>query len=347
MFRLDFGHQTLLRDDIALPASQLDVQGWEREVLAFAQQWQDMPETITVNTSGSTGTPKPIALHTLSMRKSAQITNSFFKLRPKCRGLLCLPVQYIAGKMMVVRAMEGDWDLHCVEPSLTPLPKEHSGYDFVAMTPLQVERQLEADVKSFDKVKTVIVGGAPVHFQLRKKLQKLKTAFLATYGMTETCTHVAVQRLNGPKQTDYFEALPGYVLRRDSYNCLTISYDHLVGEVIVTNDRVDIPEPGKFFWIGRTDSAINSAGVKVFPEHIERQLEPYLEMPFYISSQKDPSFAEKVVLVLEGPPWLAHDLTELIKDLKSILGRFEVPQEIMFVDVFERTPTGKIKRQKY
>lgn len=347
MFQLNFPSTTLTKSQLNDTDAATDLVGWEREILAFAQVWDDTPETITVNTSGSTGDPKAIKLHTLSMRKSAEITIKYFGLEPGARALLCLPVQYIAGKMMVVRAMEGNWDLHCSEPSLTPMPRNHKGFDFVAMTPAQVERSLEADANCFDEVRTVIVGGAAVQFSLLKRLQTLDTAFFATYGMTETCTHVAVQRLNGPNATQHFEALPGYILRKNSLNCLTISYDHLVGDVIVTTDRVEFIEKDKFLWMGRNDGAINSGGVKIFPERVEEKLAPYLEMPFYISSRPDPTFAEQVVLVLKGPKLSKPDASVLMSDLKGLLTPFEVPKAIVYLDTFELTATGKIKRQKF
>ncbi|MGB0137976.1 MAG: AMP-binding protein [Flavobacteriales bacterium] len=345
MFTLKFAHCTLSRAQMTAASPVLD--GWEKEVLTFARHWDSSPRTITVHTSGSTGTPKPIELHTPAMRRSAEITIAHFGLVPGTRALLCLPIRYIAGKMMVVRALVGQWELVAAEPSLTPLEGIDQDLDFVAMTPLQVERSLDANPACFERVRTLIIGGAPVGHLLRKRLQPLLTACYATYGMTETCTHVAVQRLNGPTQTDHFEALPGYVFGLDNRNCLTINFDHLVGNVIITNDRVEMVEFGKFNWIGRTDSTINSAGVKVYPEKIEAVISTFFDRRFYISSRADDSFGENVVLVVEGEPLSSARHDELYEDMRDLLSPFEVPKSIEYLPEFSRTETGKIKRQTF
>ena len=161
-------------------------------IYEFFEAYFDKDDFININTSGSTGKPAQIKLKKEHMINSARATGSFFKLKEHTTALLCLSPNYIAGKMMLVRALTLGWQIDMVEPSLNPLDKLQKHYDFCAMVPLQ----LQHSISQLDKIKTLIVGGGAVSVELIKKLQDIKTEVFATYGMTETITHIAVKKLN-------------------------------------------------------------------------------------------------------------------------------------------------------
>lgn len=348
MFTVNFPSRSIDERALHSEGIKMGMLPWEQEVVHFMEHWADGPETMTVQTSGSTGTPKRIALHTAMMHRSAEITCRFFDLFEGSRTLLCLPVRYIAGKMMVIRAMTHGWNMDAVSPSLVPIPSGSPAYDFVAMTPLQVARNLDANPVAFRNVKTLLIGGAPTSFLLRKRLQEEEhTRCFASYGMTETASHVAVQRLNGPEQSDAFHALPGYVFGLDNRHCLAINFGHRTGNVIITNDRIELLDSSTFRWIGRADNIINSGGVKVFPGRVEAILGVFMDRDFYISGRKDPDYGEQVVMVIEGAPYTSDQEAELWEDLRDLLNPFQVPKALIYENEFERTETGKIKRQRY
>ena len=90
---------------------------------------------IEVKTSGSTGKPKNIQLFKKHLVNSAIATGNYFNLQETTSALLCLSPNYIAGKMMLVRAIILGWHLTIIEPTSNPL-NGNKKYDFTAMVPL-------------------------------------------------------------------------------------------------------------------------------------------------------------------------------------------------------------------
>lgn len=309
----------------------------EESVVRFIEQWLDFSETVKVRTSGSTGKPKTIEISKQQMINSARATGAYFKTGSGTRGLLCLSADYIAGKMMLVRAMVLGWDLHVVTPSKDSLTEYDNDYDFVAMVPYQVWHSLDA----LYKVKKLIIGGGGVPAELEEKLQEVDTEVFATYGMTETVTHVAVRRINGPARSDRFSALPDVKFSIDERNCLVISAPNVSDEPVITNDVVTLHSPSSFTWHGRYDNVINSGGVKIYPEAIEAKLAAEIDSSFMIASEKDPELGERVILVYEGDERSVPNLTRVFQKLAP----YERPKRVYSLSKFVYTETGKLKRK--
>ena len=310
---------------------------WQAEIKRFIEEWLNPKETIIVSTSGSTGEPKDIELKKEHVIKSAQTTLEFFHLNPGNRALLCLPTKYIAGKLMIVRAIVGELDLTCVAPTSQPIPSD-SEFDFAAMIPFQVQKSLE----KLDKIKTLIIGGAPIPFELERLLEKQTCRTFATYGMTETITHVAIRQIGGD---GYFHALSGVIFWKDEKNRLVIKAPQIGVSSMATNDIVEWEDPKTFKWIGRYDNIINSGGVKLSPELIEAKLNSLItDRRFYIKSEPDILLGEHVVLVLEGKALDRTTEKLLFSTFTDELGRFEIPRAVEYREVFSETETGKLLR---
>ena len=235
----------------------------------FLNSWFNSDNFITVKTSGSTGSPKPIHLKKTDLISSAKLTSKFFKLPQGSKVINCLPLDYIAGKMMLIRSMVLGWDLNLFPVSSEPIKDISSVYDFIALTPMQLERSLD----NIKYIKKVIVGGSPVSNRLQKKILKSESVIYETYGMTETITHVAVKNISiGEKE---FTALPGVEIGQID-SCLFISPNHLSIDRIQTNDLVELTAKNKFILFGRRDFIINSGGVKINPESVEKKLSKYI-----------------------------------------------------------------------
>ncbi|HSD13857.1 MAG TPA: AMP-binding protein [Flavobacterium sp.] len=303
---------------------------FEKHLSKFVLDWFDENDFVEVTTSGTTGTPKVIRLKKEAMVNSALATAAFFDLKSNCKALHCLPMQYIAGKMMLVRAMVLGWDLDFVKPDAHPLDGNKTNYDFTAMVPLQVENSFE----QLRLVKKVIIGGAKLSPDLARKLKQLPTAIYETYGMTETITHIAAKKI----QDSGFSVLPGITVSTDDRKCLVIDAPRLSETKIITNDVVEIVGDDKFVWLGRFDNVINSGGVKLFPERIEEKLGGKIPHRFFVIGKPDNSLGEKLVLVIESSPY------EIGSSAFDGLDKFEKPKEIVFVPKFSETETGKIKR---
>ncbi len=303
---------------------------FEKAIGNFLLEWFNNESFVFVHTSGSTGKPKQIVLEKSAMIASAKATGTFFNLQPTTSALLCLSADYIAGKMMLVRAITLGLHLDYVEPNSNPL--ENKKYDFVAMVPMQVANSLE----QLYLVETLLIGGTKVSYQLAQNILKTNCKAFESYGMTETISHIAIKQI-GAKQ---FTVLPNVTISVDDRNCLVIEALELSPDKIITNDIVEILNEVQFVLKGRIDNVINSGGVKIFPEEVEEKLAKYISTSFFIASLPDEKFGEKVILVLEGKSF------EVDKAIFSELSKYQTPKEIVFVDKFVETETNKINRKK-
>lgn len=315
------------------------------EVVAFLREWYDGSPYIVAHTSGSTGIPKELKLLKCDMKASAKLTNDYFGIDRTSVLLLCLSPDYIAGKMMIVRALCSGACLLTVSPSSHPLDKIEEKIDFAAMVPMQVQKILENESgkSRLNRIKKLIIGGAPVSQELESKLKNLSVTSYITYGMTETVSHVALRQLNDGSNI-YF-ALGDISFSEDNRNCLVIHAPHLSQKVFVTNDVVSLCDRTHFIWRGRFDWVINSGGVKIFPESIEKKLASVIPVRFFVTGVDDVLLGQKVVLVLEGEMWDEKEEQKLRACMNNILGRYEQPREIKYMPVFRETASGKIIRE--
>lgn len=330
---------------VDLKSKKSHIPDWEKEIFYFIGEWLDEKDAVSVKTSGSTGKPKNIQIEKRKMIASAQATNSFFGLDENKKALLCLPAEYIAGKMMLVRAFVGGFDLHYVEPTSDALQKVDDDFDFSAIVPLQLESVLKSEnARNINRVKKMIVGGAAVRQDLIQSLSLIRTQVWATYGMTETITHIALQGLNGKHKADYYQGLPHIKFEIDERSCLRIIAPHLSEKPIQTNDRVELLSPQQFRFLGRADFVINSGGIKFSPEVLEQKLESFMERNFAFSSKKDSLLGQKLILVIEGEAYSDEKIKNLTKKLKTVLSRLEQPKEIVFIHELPKTNNAKLDR---
>ena len=331
-FKLNGFH--LDREDLCRVAYSFIKEGddFEKPVGDFLLDWFDSKDFIEMQTSGTTGAPKTITISKQAMVNSALATGDFFDLQSGDKALHCLPVKYVAGKMMLVRAMIIGLDLEFVAPSSHPLLNNEIDFDFIAMVPLQAKNSL-GELK---RVKKLIVGGAAINKVLEKNLLKLTTEVYETYGMTETITHIAARKL-GEKA---FTVLPNVTISYDDRKCLVIHAPKISDDVITTNDIVEMVNENQFIFLGRLDNIINSGGIKIMPEQVEQKLANKIQQLYFIASKPDNELGEKVILVIEG------DKQEFDENLFEDLDKYEKPKEIVFIPKFKVNASGKIIRKE-
>ena len=316
-------------------------QSISKEINQFLKEWFSDAHYVLVNTSGSTGIPKTIKLRKDFMINSALATGRYFQLGENTKALCCLPIKFIAGKMMLVRALTLGWDLDVIESTSNPLQEITKEYDFSAMVPLQ----LRNSISKIDQIKTLIVGGGVVSRELKKAIQTIDTNCYATYGMTETITHIAVKKLNKFSQSELesesvYKTLPDVTISKDKRSCLVIRAPKISNENIITNDVIELISKSEFNWKGRLDHVINSGGVKLHPEEIEQKLSNTIYSRFFVAGILDEILGEKCILVIEGENY------PITKKHFSKLSRFEIPKAIFFIPKFIETGSGKIQRLK-
>lgn len=306
----------------------------------FIREWLSDDEKMLLQTSGSTGKPKTITVSKNQMLKSAATTAGYFNFKPGQTALLCLPVNYIAGKMMVVRALFSKLNLVCIEPGNSPISfvPDDLTIDFAPLIPMQL-----LHVKDSKSIRKILLGGGPVDNRLAEGVQTLQAEIYHGYGMTETLSHVAVRRINGKNKSSNYYALAGITFEVDERGCLIIHVPFLE-EPVYTNDIVDLLDDRRFVWKGRADFVINSGGIKLFPEELEKKLSAVISERFFLSGLPDQKLGEKLCLFIEGKQYDPPRYMKLKHDIHQILEKYKRPRDIFFIDEFQTTPSGKIKR---
>lgn len=324
---------------------------FEEKVISFLTEWQSDSTKVPVQTSGSTGTPKVFEIEKNKMLNSARMTCDFLTLKEGNTALLCLPVEYISGKMMVVRALERKLKLIITPPSIKPLEELDQEIDFCAMSPLQVENSL----KHLHFIKNLIIGGAQVSESLQSKIYTHlssgihypSTRTYETYGMSETLSHIGLKQIY-PVSEEYFSVFKGIEIALDERRCLKISAPALHPEILQTNDLVELKDDRHFKFLGRIDNVINSGGLKIHTEELESLLHRYIPREAAFLGVNDEKLGQKLVLVIEGSEndVLKLQLNEALKEIEKILSKNHLPKTIHFIPVFPRIPNGKLNRKE-
>lgn len=309
----------------------------------FLAEWHSPSPTLTVHTSGSTGTPKPITVEKQRMMASAMKTCRFLGLTAHDVALLCMPLDYIAGKMVVVRCLVSGMGLVSVKPSGHPLKGLTVQPSFVAMVPMQVYNALQ-DLEERERLvntRNLIIGGGAIDAALEQQLRTFPNAVWSTYGMTETLSHIALRRINGPTASSYYKPMDGVAISQAADGCLEIYAPDVCANRLLTHDIVELGDGG-FRILGRKDNVIDTGGIKVQAEQVEDALCPHLCQPFAISKRADSKFGEVVVLVVEGP--VEREVLDAV--CRKCLPKFWQPKAYVSLDRIPQTATGKIARKQ-
>lgn len=328
--------------------------GVRRGLSLFLSEWNNSSDKVQVHTSGSTGKPKLLWVEKQKMLNSAKITCDFLGLRQGDTALLCMPLDYIAGKMMVVRSLERGLKLVSVSPSSHPLSDKslsEAGFfgsiTFAAMVPMQVISTLKVpkERERLMQIKHLIIGGGAIDDRLQEALKDFPNAVWSTYGMTETLSHIALRKLNGADAGEWYQAFDSVELSQTSEGCLVIKAPLVCKETLVTNDRVEIRRQanGKplFKILGRMDNVINSGGIKIQIEEVEAKLKSCISDNFAITKQSDNVLGERVVLLTESA-----DPERIQAVCHEILPKYWQPKQVYHIDKLPLTGTGKPARKE-
>jgi O-succinylbenzoic acid--CoA ligase len=297
-------------------------------------------EPIELKTSGSTGNPKRLIYPVSLLKTSARKTNSFFHFNENTKALLCMNTETIAGKMMLIRALEGRFSIYAINPTKRPLECVHSKIDFVAMVPLQLRESLIHDVEKLKHIRTILIGGGPIPLDLENLLHENELTVYHSFGMTETVSHIALKKV-GKETEKNFQALNGVHFSLENGQ-LVIHARDLGIDYLVTNDLVNLITPTSFQWLGRKDFVINSGGYKLNPEILENSWSTFLNLPFFIWKEPSEKWGEKMVFYIEANEW-----PEISRNkLSSLFKTHELPKAYYLSQSFVYTSSGKIDRLK-
>ena len=319
-----------------------------QEAFIFCKDWLDGKDSFVQMTSGSTGTPKLQEITRQQLVASASATGAFFGVDSEFKLLCCLNPAYIAGKMMLVRALVWDCPITLVEPSANPLLGLEEQFSFVALVPLQVEAGLseEKSRKLLQSIPQVLIGGAALPHKIQQELVQQGIRAWQSFGMTETVSHIALAPIGTGELI--FQTLPGVEIGVSENQCLWIQSTMSGSAKIQTNDSIELRSKNSFVWLGRADFVVNSGGIKLFPEQLEKKISAlmsnsYPGVPYFFYGEADERLGQRLVLYVESEQ-SALTLEVLEEELKKFLDKFEIPKQIYLLPRFKYTPSGKINR---
>ena len=310
----------------------------------FLAEWRDASPRLLVHTSGSTGRPKPLWVEKRRMEASARATCAFLGLREGDTALLCMPLDYIAGKMMAVRAEVCGLRLVSVPPSGHPLAALDSPPAFAAMVPMQVYNSLAVprERELLARIRHLIIGGGAVDDALAAALRGFAGGVWSTYGMTETLSHIALRRLSGPEASEWYTPFDGVSVSLAPDGCLVIDAPRVAAAAVVTNDIARLaPDGRRFRIVGRKDNVICSGGIKIQAEEVERLLAPHVRSPFVVTRLKDAKFGEAVALLVEAGCTAGAEAA-----CRRVLPKYWQPRRVFAVAAIPLTATGKPARKQ-
>lgn len=332
-----------------LDFSKIDLNTWLEEfgsdpyfntVLCFLQDFIGGTNFSTF-TSGSTGEPKRIEIDTIKAVASARLSNAFFHIDSTTQFLLCLDIQFIGAKMLLIRAWLAKAKVEVVKPSLE-FYKYCVGenFDFVSLTPLHVYKILENSPSFFKRVHTCLLGGSSVHPSLENdlKYQNNKTQFYESFAMTETLSHFALRNINS-NQT-YFQLLDGFEISTDADACLEVFHPIILPETIRTNDLVEILPDRRFRYIGRRDNVINSAGLKISPEQLEKEWSLFLPVKFIVAGEPHSIFQQQIILIVADSSTVNREYIIQCLEKNAVPARWR-PKEIYYSASWQETASLK------
>jgi O-succinylbenzoic acid--CoA ligase len=352
MFELRIGNTNLSLEDIREQRHPSPfLREHDKQLVDLIRTWDEGQATFEIRTSGATGKPKQIRLHRDQLEASARLTLQVLKISNGDTALLCLDPAHIGGMMMVIRALVGNFRLVAVKPSATPLDALPSNVliNFAAMVPYQLHHSIQNDSLRLQHMKSLLLGGAPVDAALVEKIAHWQTPVFHTFGMTETASHFALKRLNGPTPDQDYHVLPGTTIATDDRGCLVVQGPMTAGEKIITNELVELTGDTTFQWHGRIDDVINTGGIKVYAAEVEHNIRKWLsdqdlDVPVLIFGMPDRQLGERVCLALERSQRLP-DTGFIRRTLEKILPRYHAPKTVYLLHEFLYTENGKIRRK--
>lgn len=325
---------------------------YREKILYYYEKLLNGFDDIIFKSSGSTGIPKEIKLEFNQIKISAENTIEYFQLSDNQNMLLCLNIDFIAGFMVLARAMRAKMKLFVIEPSQNPFDNLPSNivFDFTSIVPTQLtnidEKQLTLISRQF---KNILIGGASISEKTKKKLLNAKINAFESYGMTETVSHIALKKIDEP----YFTCLKNIDIDIDKESRLVIKSKYLSENEIITNDVVELFENNKFRYIGRYDNIINSGAIKISLDEIEKIVSEILlenkhELNFFIWKKSHSTWGEIPVIIFQKNNFSIEDIVKKIVEKVNVHFNTNILSEKNFETraTFLLTPSFKIDREK-
>ena len=312
--------------------------------------------------SGTTGTSKGVVLSHETLLARITAANDGLQIGPADRVLWMLPMAHHFAVSIVLY-------LH-----------------FGATTVLEHSAMREDILATAEKHQATVIYGSPFHFAMLSgdkggfMWPSLRLAVATAAALPETTAKAFEQRFGKPlhqglgiievglsvlnvdaaskKPTSLGKPMPSYEveLRDDEFHVrgpgLLDAYlvpwnpSPLEDGWFASGDLVRRDEDGHLFLMGRKKSVINVAGMKVFPEEVERVLNDHPAVTrSRVYGREHPQLGQvPVAEIIPADPALPPKPVELQRHCKSVLSAYKVPMVFKMVDSLPLTASGKLKR---
>ena len=320
-----------------------------------AQLEHALEHGVVVETSGSTEKPKRVVLSADALRASAAATAAHIGVGG---WVLALPLSYIAGIMVGVRALVTDQPL--VDFRAEPFDAEHfatavsklpEGTWFTSLVPTQLARLVDAAEKTeaarsaLARFDAILVGGQAIPAGLVQRATGLGARIIRTYGSAETAGGVVYDGVpigdtelhitaNGILEIRTSSLASGY------HGDAERTARDFVDGWYRTSDRAHFDD-GKLVIDGRADDVIITGGIKVSLGDIERTLDAH-GLTAFATWFTDEQWGQVPALVTTEQ--LEYD--EIRDVIERELGKAARPYRIVRVDAIPLLVSGKVDRRR-
>ena len=218
--------------------------------------------------------------------------------------------------------------------------------NILSITPMQLQLALKSETgqKILNQMHTVLIGGQAMDLQLEKQILETfpKTRWIHTFGSTETASHFAGRILN--HNTQEYTLTAGSSLNTNESGEIQISNPATNGRRITLHDKIHQTSDTTFVWLERTNLVVNSGGVKIPIEPLEKEIAQLLNWPlmsFYIAGQPHPILGEELTL------FTTHSINDMQRIIATLaqLHKLHQPKKILFISEITISNNGKIVRK--
>ena len=306
---------------------------------------------VVIPTSGTGGVPKLVEFDRHAVDAAVAASALALGATPHDRWLCCLPLAHVGGLLVLLRGVL------LGAPVTVHARFDVGAFDAVrdaAMTslvPTMLVRLLDAEV-DLSRYRAILVGGAYLPPEIRRRAEDAGARVIETYGLTESCGGVVYDG----------RPLPGIEIRIDDDGGIDLRGPTLMlgyrfdpegtrsafteDGWLRPGDAGEVDADGRLHVIGRVDDLINSGGEKVWPDEVERSLRSHEKVAEVgVGSRPDREWGQRVVAWVvprdaADPP----SLEELRDHVARILPRHKAPRELVLVEHLPRTSAGKLRR---
>ena len=352
----------------------MELQNTIDQAIDILRRWELGDTHFSLTTSGSTGEPTTIEHSRAALQWSAESTlNTWFTHSnqpedntPLAPIQLCiLPLNKAGGFMQLIRSAVWNAPIWIAPASANPFTESELALlingevipfspelwnqnkpNILSITPMQLQLALKSETgqKILNQMHTVLIGGQAMDLQLEKQILETfpKTRWIHTFGSTETASHFAGRILN--HNTPEYTLTAGSSLNTNESGEIQISNPATNGRRITLHDKIHQTSDTTFVWLERTNLVVNSGGVKIPIEPLEKEISALLNWPlmsFYIAGQPHPILGEELTL------FTTHSINDMQRIIATLaqLPKLHQPKKILFISEITISNNGKIVRK--